>query len=250
MSLHSKIAVVPVNYNTSSYMELMLRSFFATHDPQLDCAITIYDNHSGDEGLAALKEYAAAKQIPILQSGYGTQPKNNSHGEILRRFVLETPDCTHYLFLDADICFLKQATINTMLAELRADATAFGIGPRMSWDGIQEIPEDVRQSNPDIQDARLHPCCALVNNTPLFRQVVEEVGLFAVNFLWAERDEYLDTFKLMTRVMRTHGLTHRISSAMIVHFFAVSYSWDAEEFRQWKAKQRDQRLEGLRKIRN
>jgi hypothetical protein len=245
MRITPKIAAVSVNHNTSSYMELMLRSFFATHSPQLNCTITIYDNGSEDNR-TALQEYAAAKQIPIIQTGYRTESKNNSHGEILRRFVLNTPDCTHYLFLDADICFIEEKTIDSMLTELTQDASAFGIGPRMSWDGVAEIPEDLRKNNPDIQDARLHPCCALVKNTPLFRQVVEEVGLSAVNYLWAEQDEYLDTFKLMTRVMRTHGLTHRTASAMIVHFFAVSYAWDAEEFRQWKAGQRDQRLEVLR----
>jgi hypothetical protein len=245
MSTTPKIAAVSVNHNTSAYMELMLRSFFATHSSPLNCSIAIYDNGSDDDGVA-LQEYAATKNIPIIQSGYGIESKNNSHGEILRRFVLDRPDCTHYLFLDADICFLEQNTIGSMLTELAQDASAFGIGPRMSWDGITGIPEDVRKSNPDIQDARLHPCCALVKNTPLFRQIVEEVGLSAVNYLWAERDEYLDTFKLMTRVMRMHGLTHRIASAMIVHFFAVSYAWDAEEFRQWKARQRDQRLEILR----
>ena len=245
MNLAPKLAAVAVNHNTSLYMELMLRSFFATHPSQLNCTITIYDNASGDD-LAPLEAYATAKHIPMIQSGYGTSSKNNSHGEILRRFVLDSPDCTHYLFLDADICFIQENTIGSMLAELAHDATVFGIGPRMSWDGITEIPEDLRKNNPDIQDARLHPCCALVTNTPLFRQVVEEVGLSAVNYLWAERDEYLDTFKLMTRVMHTHGLTHRIASAMIIHFFAVSYAWDAEEFWQWKATQRDKRLEILR----
>jgi hypothetical protein len=246
MKTSPKIAAVAVNHNTSLYMELMLRSFFATHGGDLDCSITVYDNASSDD-VAPLREYADANQVLIKQTGYGTQTKNNSHGEILRRFVLETPDCTHYLFLDADVYFLTRSTIESMLDELSRDATAFGIGPRMSSDGIVEIPQELRERNPDIQDARLHPCCALVKNTPLFRAVVEEVGLFAVKNLWAERDEYLDTFKLMTRVMRTHGLTHRIASTMVAHFFSVSYAWDTEEVRQSKARRRDQWLEKLRR---
>jgi hypothetical protein len=133
-----------------------------------------------------------------------------------------------------------------MLEELERMPTAFAIAPRMSWDGITEIPLSVRQANPDICDARLHPCCALVRNTLIFRSVVDLVGFSCVRYLWADHDEYLDTFKLMTRVMQTHGLTHTFSSAMIQHFFSVSYDWDAEETRQHKAQMRDQRLAALR----
>jgi hypothetical protein len=116
----------------------------------------------------------------------------------------------------------------------------------MSWDGLQEIPLEVRQANPDICDARLHPCCALIANTPLFRQVVELIGLSCARYLWAEREEYLDTFKLMTRVMQTHGLRHILSSALVQHFFAVSYDWDTAETIAHKARMRDQRLAALR----
>ena len=38
-----------------------------------------------------------------------------------------------------------------------------------------------------------------------------------------ECEKYLDTCELMTRVMSTHSLTHRIASPMILHFFSVSY---------------------------
>ncbi len=130
MSTAPKIAAVSVNHNTPAYMELMLRSFFATHLSQLNCSIAIYDNGSDDdEGVAGV---CGHQEHPIIQSGYRIESKSNSHGEILRRFVLDTPDCTHYLFLDADICFLEQNTIGLMLTELDQDAGAFGIGPRMS----------------------------------------------------------------------------------------------------------------------
>jgi hypothetical protein len=133
-----------------------------------------------------------------------------------------------------------------MLEELEGCADAFGVGPRLSWDGIDEIPQEVREGNPDLYDTRLHPCCALVKNTPLFRRVVKEIGLSCVKYLWAEGEEYLDTLKLMTKVMKTHGLNHVISSKMVLHFFCVSYEWDPEPLREIKARRRDRLLGELR----
>lgn len=243
--LSHRIEAVTVNHNTSRYLELMLRSLFAKHRSGLNLSVTVYDNASSDD-IGDLEAYAAHKAIPILQSGFTIETVNNSHGEILRRFVMERPDYTHYLFLDADVCFVQENTLHTMLEELEADADAFGIGPRMSGGGEVEIPEEIRKGNPDLYDARLHPCCALVKNTALFRQVVEEIGLSCVKYLWANGEEYLDTFKLMTRVMRTHELRHIISSKMVLHFFAVSYKWDPEHFVKWKAEKREALLKEFR----
>jgi hypothetical protein len=239
------IEAVSVNHNTSRYMELMLRSLFARHPAQLDLAVTVFDNTSRDD-MAELRAYAERKHIRLLPSGFTTSTAYNSHGEILRRFVLDRSDCTHYLFLDTDVCFVEDRTLHTMMAELERAPGTFGIGPRMSWDGVAEIPAVVRQANPDICDARLHPCCALVRNTPLFRRVVEEVGLSCARYLWAEREEYLDTFKLMTIVMRTHGLAHILSSRLVLHFFCTSYEYDDEATRQHKQRVRDRLLGELR----
>jgi hypothetical protein len=240
-----QIEAISVNHNTSLYMELMLRSLFARHPSGLDISVTILDNTSQDD-LASLSAYAARKQVQLLPSGFTTATMNNSHGEVLRRFVLDHPNCTHYLFLDADVCFVEDRTLHTMLAELDHAPGAFGIGPRMSWDGVEEIPAAVRQANPDICDARLHPGCALVRNTPLFRRIVEQVGFSCAKYLWAEREEYLDTFKLMTIVMRTHGLPHVFSSKLILHFFCTSYDWDDEATRRHKQSVRDRLLGELR----
>ena len=240
-----QIEAISVNHNTSAYMELMLRSLFVRHPAGLNFSVTILDNASQD-GLAGLSAYAGRKQVQLLPSGFSTATMNNSHGEILRQFVLDRSHCTHYLFLDADVCFVEDRTLHTMLAELEQAPGAFGVGPRISWDGVDEIPAAVRQANPDICDARLHPCCALVRNTPLFRHVVEEIGLSCVKYLWAEREEYLDTFKLMTMVMRTHGLVHILSSKLIMHFFCTSYDWDDEATREHKQRVRDRLLGELR----
>jgi GT2 family glycosyltransferase len=144
-----RIAAVSVNHNTSAYMELTLRSLFTRHSNDLALELTVFDNTSTDD-MSELRRYAAKMNVPIIPSGYSLTTEYNSHGDILRRFVLEHPDCTHYLFLDADVCFIETDTIPTMLAELERTPTLFGIGPRMSWDGVTEIPIEVRQDNPDI----------------------------------------------------------------------------------------------------
>ena len=243
MSVH--IEAVSVNHNTSAYMELMLRSFLAYSPAPLSYSLTLFDNASNDD-TSALDALAHQHRVSLIQSGWGLETKGNSHGDILRQFVLTYPGCSHYLFLDADVVFLAPQTIQTMLVELEHDAMAFGIGARMSWDGVSEIPKAIRESNPDICDARLHPCCALVKNTPLFRTVVDVIGLACATLHGADRDEFLDTFKLMTRVMQTHGLRHTLSSMMVQHFFCVSYDWDTAEVRLAKAQTRDRLLAKFR----
>ena len=127
------IKAVAVNHNTSAYMELMTRSLFDRHpqDSGLRLSLHIFDNASKDD-MSDLESYAEGTGIPIVQSGFTTETKHNSHGEVLRRFVLENPEATHYLFLDSDVCFLEDLTLNCMLVELENTSNAFGIGARMS----------------------------------------------------------------------------------------------------------------------
>ena len=221
------IQAVTVNHNTSMYAELMLRSLFARH-PDLDMTVTIMDNGSTDD-MDGLRDFAEAKNIVIRHSGYDAAlTKMNSHGEILSQFVLDHPDCDYYLFLDADVVFLTDDTIPALMRELEESPDVFGIGPRQTWDGQDEIPEVHRAP---VYYSRLHPCCALIKNTDLFRRVVEVVGLTGVKYCWSKQDDqfpeecekYLDTCELMTRVMGTHGLKHRVVAPMILHFFSVSY---------------------------
>lgn len=221
-----RIHVCTVNHNTSPYVELLLRSLFARNGASLSpesnfaIAITVYDNGSQDDQ-HALRAYAASCGVPIIPSGFSTDTKHNSHGEVLSRFVLEQPECDYYLFLDADVCFLEDDTIGTLVRELEALPAAFGIGARMSRDGKHEVPADERLR---LYCARLHPACALIRNTEVFRTVVREVGLSSTTILRARGGEFLDTLGLTTRVMKTHGLSHAQSSAMVLHFFCASYS--------------------------
>jgi hypothetical protein len=237
------IEAVSVNHNTALYMELMLRSLVARHGHILDLALTVMDNASEDD-MSGLRAYAQRIGVPIVQSGFTTQTRYNSHGEVLSRFILDHVECTHYLLLDADVCFIEDHTLDCMLQELDDTDDAFGIMPRMSWDGTSEIPQEVRDSNPDLYAARIHPCCALIKNSELFRHVVAAVGLSEVSYRRAGGEEFVDTCKLMTRVMGTHGLRHILSSRMILHFFAVSYDW--EHYRAERDSRRDARLMELR----
>jgi hypothetical protein len=243
MTQSPTIQAAVVNHNTSAFTELMLRSLFATHADRSNLSVRVYDNASGDDG-TGLRSFAAKMNVPVLSSGFTLDSAYNSHGDVLRTFVLENPACDYYLFLDADTVFVQADTIPRMLQELQAATDAFGAVPRMSWDGIE--PYAGIEANPEVYTARMHPFCALVKNTPLFRTVVEEVGLFCVKFLWGDHEEYLDTFKLMTRVMKTHGLRHLITSPLVIHFFSVSYKWDDEALKQAKIEHRDALLRKLR----
>lgn len=51
----------------------------------------------------------------------------------------------------------------------------------------------------------------MIDNTATFRLVAEHLGLSCARMLYAEREDYLDTFALLTRAMRTHGLRHVIA---------------------------------------
>lgn len=244
MNPYPLIQAAVVNHNTSAYTELMLRSLFAMHPGASYLSLRVFDNESTDD-TSGLRAFAAQVGVPVLPSGFSLETEWNSHGDVLRTFVLENPHCDYYLFLDSDVVFVQPETIPGMLRELQSVPDAFGAGATQSWDGLQPIPGPV--DNPDVYAARLHPCCALVKNTPLFRTVVEEVGLFCAKLLWAEHEEYLDTFKLMTKVMKTHGLRHIITPQMVLHFFCTSYDWDPEELKQIKMKKRDELLEKLRR---
>lgn len=245
-----RIEAVTVNHNTSPYTELLLRSLFATHPAHdrvatLGLGLTVLDNQSEDD-TAPLRAYAAQAGVPVCPSAFTTRTQHNSHGEVLRRFVLDRPDATHYLFLDADAVFSQPDTIGTMARELdAAPDDVFAVGARMAypWAPAEEVkPEHFA----DLYERRLHAFCALIRNTPVFRRVAEHIGFHCYRSLWAERDQYLDTNELMTMVMRTHGQRYLRSSALVGHFFGVSYQSHSESTLRHHAAQRDALLRRLR----
>lgn len=238
-----RIGAVLVNHNTSAFAELAIRSLFV-QNPGLDLSLTVYDNDSTDDR-SGLLAAAAAHDVEVCRSGFPVDTAGNSHGETLSRFALET-EADYLLFLDADICFTRPGTIESLVTALENTPDAFGAGPRMSWDGETEMAREM-QKNPAIYRDRLHPCCALIANTPTFRAVVEHIGLSCARMLYAEREQYLDTFELMTRVMRTHGKRHVIvDDALIMHAFAVSYPDESSSLLQQKYERRDRWLKIFR----
>ena len=103
-SQNATINAVVVNHNTSTFTELAARSFFAMHGEREDVRFTIMDNSSQD-GTGELEEYARTVGIEFRRSGFvAAEQQVNSHGEVLRQFVMENPECDYYLLLDADIC--------------------------------------------------------------------------------------------------------------------------------------------------
>ena len=240
------ITAIAVNHNTSAYMELMLRSYDRMHTPDIVTQWALYDNASSDD-TTALMAYAQARGTPIIPSGYRIDTAFNSHGHVLRQGVQAHPSSDYYLLLDADVVFTQPDTIPRLVALLNVHADAWAVGVCPSWDGVQEIPRDARDENPDICDARLHPCCAVLRNTPLLQQLVAQIGFHTYVQHWPEHDEYLDTCKMLTRVMQTHRMHHVVSTDIVVkHFFCTSYVWDPPELVAQKQAECAQRLALLR----
>lgn len=245
----ARIECVVVNHNTSLFTELAVRSLLATHSA-LKLAITVMDNGSQDD-TNALVAYTAAQGIPFLQTGFGLKTRDNTHGEVLREFILSHADADYYLLLDADICFVQENTLLTMQNELDAE-DVFAVQARMSWDGEQPMPGEgwhISEGNPmfirfalggepitdeplvnasessGVLQPRCHPGCALVKNTPVVRRVVEHIGL-STAWVFGETQPmhgFYDTFGLACQVMKTHEQRYILSSAMVQHFFCVSY---------------------------
>lgn len=244
-----RIAAVTVNHNTSGYTELLLRSLFATHSPagELGLSLTVLDNESEDD-TSRLRAYAAEVGVPVLPSGFTTHTKHNSHGHILRDFVLGHPEATHCLFLDTDAVFFQPNAIGTMADELDAAPNdVFAIGARIA--STYEPDKDKVVEPGDITvhyENRVHPFCALFRNTPLFRRAAEQIGFSEVIYRWADREEFIDTAMLFTTAMRVFGYRHVLSSAKVAHFFAVSYDYFGRERLDELARHRDVLLAALR----
>lgn len=138
---------VMVNHNTSAFAELAIRSLFANNsDYPLD--LVVYDNDSNDADLADLQALTRSLGIPFIASGFPIDTANNSHGEILGRFVLDpaTRDADYLLFLDSDVCFTHPGVLTQLMAALETDPTAFGAGPVLTWDGEPRSRRETRRS--------------------------------------------------------------------------------------------------------
>jgi hypothetical protein len=234
------ICAVTVNHNTSQFVELMLRTLFLTNDLSgLRLAATVLDNRSDDAPGAELRAYLAERGIPLVQTGFDAAVAPEKHGAALADFVGARQECSHFLFLDADIWFIEPDTVPAMLREL-ADAPAgtFAVQARIQGyyagrtiegrDGVPGASDAAEYAAPAATfDGRIYaqtvaprcsPVCCLVANTPVFRRVVAGVGLSPACRFGVGRLRFYDTFGLMTEVMATHGQGFAVSSKSVNHF--------------------------------
>lgn len=223
----------------------MLRSLFGSNELSgFEFAATILDNNSSGPEHEALRAYAAERDIPIVATGFGQYVAAEHHGAALTAFVQSDPDCTHYLFLDADMWFVEPETIATMLAELRAaspntfaiQARIYGYYQGLVYEGRDGIPgsnafdliptwpiEFEGRTYRNQYATRCSPVCSLVTNTSLFRTVVNIVGLAQAIRFGIDEVVYHDTFSLMTQVMATHEQQFIVASKQVNHFTQTTY---------------------------
>ena len=242
MSAIEHIYGVTLNHNTSHFVELMLRTLFLTNQlDTFDLTMTILDNASDDDQLPALRSYLDTRRVSVQQTGFDTAIAVEKHGAALQAFVMQHPECSHYLFLDSDMWFVERDTIGTMLHELDgAGPDVFGNQARIAGyyagriiEGHGGVPGagdpptwqttyDGRTYVTSITP-RCSPVCSLIKNTPLFRRVVEIIGFTPIRRLHFDRELYYDTFGLMTSVMQTHQQRFIVSSKTINHFTQATY---------------------------
>jgi hypothetical protein len=261
-----QICLLTVNHGTSAYAELLLESLFHHHQQRDDLEVVVLDNASSE--LDRLEKFVSLG-VDLQQSGYTTKNTLTTHGEILRDAILRRPDCDAYLFVDCDVAFVADDTIDSMADELEADPNAFAIQARWlthdgsevaltstesnrpsslvresvrslpdgSWTDLVEFPVELQLND------RVHPFCALLRNDEAFRLTVENLGLSPAMTQCERGGKWWDTLGLLTQVMKTHNRTFGMSRAGVIHFGNVS--WDPQWAKE-KAAARDALLANYR----
>lgn len=247
------VRVVLVNHNTSIYAELALRSLLALNGG-VKFDITVIDNASEDI-TSPLFEWAEEQGVAVRQSGYRTFEPGNTHGEIIGRFVLDSPTTDHFLFLDADACFLEEGTVSEMWeridrtdvfavqAEIRLFVTeALGLHPRHR-DYIEQADGTRRRLFP-----RPHPFCLIVRDSPEFRRVVEHIGLSTAtrHAISPDLAGSYDTFGLAAAAMRTHGYRWAVGGGPVLHYAQAAERRDPDDLMRMKDEDCRQRLAAFR----
>ena len=253
------IQAIVVNHGTTKNVELLLASLLVHHPDRSAFDILVLDNASPDVNrLDWAKDYG----VEIAPSGYPSESAINTHGEILRDAVFDRPDCNAYLFLDADVCFVADNTIQTMAAELAARDDLFAVQATWSITGDDtfEIPPRWREYDMFVRDSfkfdangewpplreyvvrvtdRIWPFCTLIRNDHVFRRTVELIGLSGAHNQALRGGRQWDTFGLLDAVMQTHSRRWQRSERRVIHFGNVSYQDDVAN---GKAARRDELL--------
>lgn len=239
------ICAVTVTAGNPCFTELMLRTLYLENNfDGMHFNLTVLENGPGIAAGGELASFLAAHGIESRATGFPYYIAAEQHGAALTEFVRDYADCTHYLFLDNDIWFVQPDTVVTMLRELaQAPPNTFAIQARIyghyagfvyeGRDGIpgtnafEHIPtwpiEFEGRTYANRYAARCSPVCSLIANTPLFRLIVEAVGLSQAIRFGVGEVVYHDTFSLMTQVMATHGQQFIVSSKTVRHFTKTTY---------------------------
>lgn len=242
------IEAVIVNHDTSLFAQLALRSLLASSEGA-DITITVVDNHSADDELVNLKGLASDVGAGFERSRWPLAERTvNTHGDVLRDFVLSRPDAELFLFVDSDIDFEEPGSVATMRADLVSDDTLWAVQARFRWteqnrgegsslDIWAGRPVGLRVGHWDDDFGaepqgfrgriwpRCHPGCTLVRNTAVFRDVAESIGFSCSVLMSQDRSlaGFLDTFGLASQAMRIAGYRYALSRATVHHFFMASY---------------------------
>lgn len=250
------IAACVVNHNTSPFAELALRSLAAVTRSSAahHVEFSVLDNHSSDEGLAALEEAADELGATFQRTKWPLQQTlSNSHGDALRDFVLDTDHADAYLFVDADIVWTDPSSIETMAAELAAGGVTWAVqarfhsterrdGPGGSldiWAGRKILLQfsHALDQEPGLGKTlartirpRCHPGATLIANTSTFRGVATHLGLGTAAALGNDEGVagFYDTLGLASQAMRAFGLRYVLSAISLIHYFNVSYDARSE----------------------
>jgi glycosyltransferase involved in cell wall biosynthesis len=259
------VEAVIVNHNTSLFAELAVRSLVASveqGEPASDLRITVVDNHSTDD-VAALQEVIHETGATFERSRWPvSETAFNSHGDVLRDFVLARPDADFFLFVDSDIDFESPAAVQTMLAELDDDRSLWAVQARFVWpeenqgEGasldiwagrsfearVSDVGWDPDALTP-VSGAihrRCHPGATLVRATPLFRAVAERIGFSSLVVVGGDPDVagFYDTFGMASAFLGVSGYEYALSDVRVHHFFMASYDKVHVEAREVDCRQR------------
>ena len=257
-----------INHNTSLFAELALRSLLASvedGDQNCDLRITVVDNHSTDD-LDALVDTAKDKGAQFERSRWpASEATFNTHGDVLRDFVLARRDADFYLLVDSDIDFETPAALQTMLAELQEDASLWAVQARFSsveskdegssldiwagrpfevtlenwsWDETSRVPVS------GVIHRRCHPGATLVRNSELFQGVANRIGFSSLVVIAGDSDVggFYDTFAMASAAMEAAGYRYDLSQARAHHFFMANYDKVHVAAREWDCRQRLRRF--------
>lgn len=245
-----------------------MRSLAATHADFGSTAFhaTVVDNCSTDVGRPALERACFELGVGFVESSWPAAASGvNTHGDVLRDFVLEAAGATHFLLVDADTACEAPETVWRMVQELDRNPRAWAVQARFRWaegEWGRDASLDILAGSPlvvsvgvgaaDTEALRLdttnrrrcHPAFTLIGNTDVFRSVAETIGLSSAIILARGRSGgFYDTLGLASAVLATHGLRYCLSDVTIEHFFGVTHSDDGLG---WKRDAVEQRLTTLR----